>query len=221
MNATSDHEPALRKGRDPVWVRILGGALFGLLFGYGGSKLAGQLLPPSLDSADIGLAQAGAMVLAAMSLIVALIIIAMSFSKRLYESENWTAESDASEYQRIVPTLRLTGLALIAMAAEFAALAIPPQQSLALAVIAVIALSLMVQLGTSLRLWQNSDELQRTAIVEGSAASLGVVLVLITVWAPLAMYGFVGFDPVAVILGVTLASIVPTIWISARRGLTK
>lgn len=206
-----------RKGRAPVWLRWLaGGAL-----GYAMASLAFTVLPIRQFAGAASLTQSLALSVGVMAAAVGLIILIMSFSKRAYEAENWTAESDPDEHQQKVPQLRISALGMIAMAAQFIALSVPLAPGNALPVVAITILSLVVQLWTTVRIWQNSDELHRKVIVDGSAFSLAIIFVLLSLWVPFALYGFASFDPIGVILMATVASFVPTIWISVRRGLTK
>lgn len=221
MTMPADHNPSSAKGRDPRWMRLLGGGIVGGLFGLGASALASRFLPDGPDAIVLGTSQIAALLLAAMAMAIGLIIMVMAFSKRIYESENWSAESDENEHGRIAPSLRLSGVSIIAMGIEFGALALPATPERAIPVIAIVFLTLLIQIWGSWRIWQGSDELQRTAMIEGSAISLGIILLILSLWAPLALYGFLSFDPLAVVLMITAASIIPTIWISVRRGLTQ
>ena len=144
----------------------------------------------------------------------------MSFSKRLFESENWNAESEPNEHARAAPQLRLTAVAMIALGVELCALALPPAPGRAGPVIAIIVAALAVQFWVGWKLWTLQDELERAISLESSSLSIGLVLGLLSLWVPLAVHGLVPFDPVLVIVLVTLAVIVPTIWLTVKRGLT-
>lgn len=220
MTITPNPNAPQHKGRAPIWQRLVSGALLGGVIGIGGAQLALWLTPDGVELPEPTLAQAAAIMAGAVCAIVGIIVLAMSFSKRLYEAENWTEESDADEHGRLAPTLRLNALTMLAMGAEFVALGLPPSPVIAVPVIAVVAITLAVQFWASWRLWLAADELQRAAIFEGSTLSLCAVLLLLSLWAPLAMYGFVGFDPLAVIMLTTLVILVPTIWVTVKRGLT-
>ena len=215
-------EPAgpLGRGRAPKWQRVGLGALFGAVIGYGGAHLAMEFLPDDTGLPAFSPAQGAAMIAGIMALCVGLIILAMSFSRRLYESENWSPESSPEEHRIIAPQLRLTAVAMLAMAAEFIVLGLPVEPSRAAMVVGIITVLLAVQLWANGRIWQNSDELYRAVVLEGSAISLALVLILLTIWAPLAIYGLVGFDPLVVILLVSVACILPTIWLTVQRGMT-
>lgn len=221
MNNIPEAGRAQSRGRLPRWQRIVGGALFGAAIGFAGAKLAPSVFPAGTDVPDFTTAQGAALVAGFMALAVGLICLAMSYSRRLYESENWTAESGPDEHRMIAPQLRLSAIALLAMAVEFFALGLPVDPARAALVIGVVAVSLAVQLWVNWRVWQGGDELYRAVVLEGSAISLGLVLILLTLWAPLAIYGLVAFDPLAVIMLVTVACIVPTIWLTVRRGMTE
>jgi hypothetical protein len=213
-------QPEPRK-RLPRGQRIARGALIGAAMGFLGAKLGQILFPASADLPALTGAQAVALVLGAMALAVGLICLVMSYSRRLYESENWTPESGPDEHRAIAPQLRLSAIAILAMAAEFVALGLPVDPARAGLVIGVIAVTLAIQLWVNWRVWQGGDELYRTVVLEGSAISLGVVLVVLSLWTPLAIYGLVAFDPLAVIIWVTIACIVPTIWLTVKRGMAE
>jgi hypothetical protein len=221
MTSPAEQETTRTRGRDPRWMRWLGGGLVGGLLGIGASMLASRFLVGGPDDINVGASHAAALIFGAMAMAVGLIVTAMSFSKRIYESENWTAESDADEHERVAPSLRLSGLSMIAMGIEFGALGLPASPERAIPVIAVVLLTLLIQGWASWRIWKASDELQRTAMIEGSALSLAIILLILSLWTPFALYGFLSFNPLAVILTITAASIIPTIWISVRRGLTQ
>ncbi len=219
MNIASDPGNAPSKGRLPLWQRTALGGLFGAACGYGGLKLAQRWLPAGTTFQDLSPAQGAAFLLSLIALTVGLICLAMSYSRRLYESENWTAEAGPDEHRQIAPQLRLSAIALIAMGAEFIAIGLPVEPTRAPLVIGAVIAALLVQLWVNWRVWQNSDELHRAIVLEGSAISLALILSLLTIWAPLALYGFVAFDPLTAILLVSVMCIVPTIWLTVRRGM--
>ena len=219
MNIASEPGNATGGGRLPFWQRAALGGLFGAAFGYGGSELAQRWLPAGTTMQDLSPAQGAAFLLGFISLTVGLICLAMSHSRRLYESENWTAEAGPDEHRQIAPQLRLSALALIAMGAEFIALGLPVEPARAPLVIGTVIIALLVQLWVNWRVWQNSDELYRAIVLEGSTVSLALVLSLLTIWAPLALYGLVTFDPLTAILLVSVMCIIPTIWLTVRRGM--
>lgn len=221
MNLTPEPAGPIGRGRAPKWQRIVLGGLIGAAIGFGGAKLALALLPADADLPTFTTAQGASMMLGVMALGVGLIILAMSFSRRFYESENWSPEASPEEHRIIAPQLRLTAVAMLAMAAEFVALGLPVDPNRAALVVGVVVVSLLLQLWVNVRVWQNSDELYRAVVLDGSAISLALVLTLLTIWAPLAIYGLVGFDPLAVILLVSVACIIPTIWLTVQRGLTQ
>ncbi len=219
MNIASDPGNAPSGGRWPLWQRTALGGLFGAACGYGGLKLAQRWLPAGATFQDLSPAQGAAFLLGFIALMVGLICLAMSYSRRLYESENWTAEAGPDEHRQIAPQLRLSAIALLAMGAEFVALGLPVEPMRAPLVIGAVIAALLIQLWVNWRVWQNSDELHRAIVLEGSTVSLALILSLLTVWAPLALYGLVGFDPLSIILLVSLLCIIPTIWLTVRRGM--
>ena len=220
MNIAPDPAQPQPRKRLPRWQRVLGGALFGAVVGFAGAKLADSLLPTGTEIPDLSAAQGAALVTGFITLAVGLICLAMSYSRRLYESENWTPESGPDEHHKMAPQLRFSAIAMLAMTVEFFALGLPVDPARAPLVIGVVAISLAVQLWVNWRVWQGGDELYRAVVLEGSAISLGLVLILLTLWAPLAIYGLVAFDPLVVIMSVTVACIVPTIWLTVKRGMT-
>jgi hypothetical protein len=183
--------------------------------------LADLVLPGGIKAAELTRAQQSAAALALMALIVGIIVLVMSFSKRLYDAENWTAESGPEEYRKIVPQLRQSGIATIAIAAGLCALALPVDPARAVPVFAVIAVSMLVQLWLSWQLWKDGDELYRSVVLEGSALSLGLVFIILSLWAPLALYGYMAFDLVAMVVVLLVACIVPTVWLTIRRGMAE
>jgi hypothetical protein len=221
MNIAPEPAQLEPRKRLPRWQRVVRGALIGAVLGFFGTKLGQSLVPDSASIPDLTGLQVAALALGAMALPVGLICLAMSYSRRFYESENWTPESGPDEHRVIAPQLRLSAVAMLAMAVEFFALGLPVDPDRAPLVIGVVAISLAVQLWVNWRVWQAGDELYRAVVLEGSAISLGLVLILLTLWAPLAIYGLVAFDPLAVIMAVTVACIVPTIWLTVKRGMTE
>lgn len=221
MNIASETDKAPTKGRMPLWQRAAFGGLIGAVLGYGGAELVERWLPLDTALRDLPATQGAAFTLGFIALAVGLIILAMSFSRRFYESENWSPEASPEEHRIIAPQLRLTSVAMLAMAAEFVALGLPVDPNRAALVVGVVTVSLVLQLWVNVRVWQNSDELYRAVVLDGSAISLALILTLLTIWAPLALYGLVGFDPLAVILLVSIACIIPTIWLTVQRGLTQ
>lgn len=221
MNIASEPDKAPTRGRLPLWQRAAFGGLIGAVLGYGGVELVERWLPLDTALRDLPATQGAAITLGFIVLAVGLICLAMSFSRRFYESENWTPESSPEEHRIIAPQLRLSAVGLLAMAAEFIVLGLPVEPGRAALVVGVVTVSLVLQLWVNVRVWQNSDELYRSVVLDGSAISLMLVLTSLTIWAPLAIYGIVGFDPLAVLLLVSIACIIPTIWLTVQRGLVQ
>jgi hypothetical protein len=218
--AMADTNANAPKGRAPRWQRWLGGAAVGLAFGYGAGAVMAFTLPEDNMLDRLSLSGGISLTLAAMAAAVGLILLIMSFSRRMYEAENWTPEMDASEHRQIAPQLRLTALSLGAMAVEFAALAVPASAGFAVPVVVVVALSMLVQAWTSYVIWKGGDELYRAVVVEGSAISLCLTLLILSIWVPLVLQGLVQSDPLMMLIFVTIACIVPTIWLTVKRGMT-
>lgn len=219
MTSNPDNPTVPAEARWPKWLRVTVSGVLGGLVGYGSVKLLFMAMPDLPGPPNLGWPQIAATMFAAISLVVGIIVLAMSASRRFYDLENASEEAGPEEHRRVAPGLRLAGIAILAMAAEFGALAMPPERSHFPIVFAVIALSLLVQGWTSWRIWQNGDELERAVTLEASTLAIGLVLLILSLWAPLALYGFVPFDPLAVLVVVTLAVIAPTIWLTVRRGL--
>ena len=208
------------KGRAPRWIRLVGGGVAGLVVSF----VASAAMPPAMfggdGSPDPSSFQLIAFLFSICSFAIALILLLMSFSQKLYESENWTPESGDEEHAQMAPQLRISALYMIALSAQFGVLYFPPTSSMVGTVVAVTFAAVTVQLWTGWLAWRDGDELLRAVTLEGSALGLGVVFVAVSLWVPLAVYGVVGFDPLAMLLLVALACIVPTIWITVRRGMT-
>lgn len=219
MTTTPALPSSPRKGKSPLWVRYLGGGLFGLIAGFAGMNLFDAAIGSDGPAADLSWAQYLAITLGLIAAVVGLIIAVMSVSRRMYESENWTPESDAEEHARMAPQLRLAAIAMIGMAVELIALAIPPKPELAPYVITAVVLALAVQLWAGWRLWRSQDELERSVSLRASTISLGAIMALLSLWVPLAIYGLLAFDPLAVLLLVTLAMLLPTVWVTAKSGI--
>lgn len=207
------------KGRAPIWLRLFGGGLVGLAVAF----VANIVLPASFlgqnGNSDAGLFQHIALALSLCSFAIALILLLMSFSKRIYESENWTPESGEEEHSQVAPQLRISAFCLIAISAQLAVLCVPAAPSMLGPVVGITLIAVVVQLWTGWLAWRDGDELLRAVTLEGSAIGLGVVFVAVSLWVPLAIYGVVTFDPLALLLLVTLACVVPTVWITIRRGM--
>jgi hypothetical protein len=221
MTISSDNPPPADSRRWPKWLRMAVSGVAGGIIGFASVKLLFLLMPDLPGPPDLGWPQIASIMAASISFVVGLILLAMSASRRLYEAENHSAEAGPEEHQRKAPTLRAAGIAVLAMAVEFGAFALTPVAANAAPVLAAISLSLAVQCWASWRIWQGSDELERAVTLEACALSLGAVFLLLSLWVPLSLYGFVVFDPLAVLVLATVAMVVPTIWLTARRGLTE
>ncbi len=198
--------------------RLAYGAFVGGVMGFTLTALALQWLGTAAP-ATLTLFQGIALIITAATGAIGGIMVAMSFSRRLYNIENQSDESDPEEYGDAAPLLRFAGTGLLATAVQFAALALPPERGAGDIVLPLIMAALLVQLWANWQLWQRSDELRRAVTLEGAAIALAAIILIISLWAPLAIYGHVGFDPLAVVIVITLANLVPSLWITHRRGL--
>jgi hypothetical protein len=199
--------------------RMTYGAIIGGVMGFTLTALALQWVRDEAAAAALSLTQGIALIIAAATGVVGAIMAAMSFSRRLYEIENQSEESDPEEYGEAAPLLRYSGLSLGATSVQYAALAVPPHWGLGAVVIPLIIAALSVQIGANRQIWLLSDELRRTVTLEAGSQSLAIILTLTMLWAVLASYGYVGIDPLALVIVVGLANLLPMLWITHRRGI--
>jgi hypothetical protein len=219
MNDVSKVVAALDPGKRRRMARMTYGAIIGGAMGFVLTALALQLLGAADAAAALSAAQALAVIFAAATTAIGAILLTMAFSRRLYEIENQSSDSDPEDYRDASPMLRMSGISLIATGIEFGALAIPPAWQMGAFVLPVVLAAIAVQLWAGIHIWTRSDELQRAVILEGSALSVTIIMLLLSLWAPLAIYGYTGFDPLAVVALIAIANLAPTLWISHRRGL--
>lgn len=207
------------------WVRGLAGLVAGGGVGYGFGYLVGSddWFGPALDG--MSHPQELVLLLGVVIGMLAPMMVLMSFVKPMYDAERSTDEPiDMAEFRAAQGQLRLSALAMLAMAVELFAIGWPvaegsgPQG----ARLGLVAAMLAVQFACSWVLWRRYDELQRQVVLEGSTISFMLGLVVFTLWAALAQLGYgVPFDPVAAIGLMTVIGMAPTLVLSVRRGLSK
>jgi MFS family permease len=206
-------------------LRIAGFAIGGGIVGYfSGGWLADN---DSFGSAADALSpeQWAAMFLALIALVITPVLILMSFSKKLYESERDSEEPiEDSEYADAQGQLRWAAIAMLAIGIELFALAWPVDSSSGPAVLtlAIIIVALGVQGWASWVLWKRYDELHRRVTLEGAAISYGLIMLVVSIWAALSQLGFgIAFSPIGVVVAISILGTVPVVWLSISRGLAK
>jgi hypothetical protein len=164
------------------------------------------------------------LVVAVMLAMIGLVLIIMSFNRKMFEAERDKRELDQSEFIEMKPKMRQSAFGLFAMAFSIGVLAWPfdPATGSALFRMALLTASIILQLVISIHLWRQYDELYRAVCLEGCTLSCALIATIIPIWAGASLFGYqVTFDPLAVILAINIFGFVPTLWLSIKRGLAK
>lgn len=203
-----------------TFIQMLGGGALGFGWIYAFDKLIGMnwLLE---NNSGAGLF---AFLLATIFSLVAIIVFAMSFSRKLFIYNRSYEDMEAEEYAGQRPILRWSALGLFAYAIAFFLLARgnagneAPQIAYFWSVVAAMAAQLVI----GVLLWKRYDELWREVTKEAAAISFTIGEVALFIWAAAAIFGLgVTFDPLAVVVFTTSTYSIVTVALSIRNGMTK
>ncbi len=198
--------------------------LVGAAFGYGAvfafDKIVGVkwLVDNSTGSGVF------AFVLAMIFALIAIIVFAMSFSKKLFTYNREYADMDGEEYTAQQPILRWSALGMIVYAGAFVLLALanPASGVPQTAYFGGVVAAMVVQLAIGAYLWKIYDELWREVTKEACAVSFTIIEVVLFIWAAASIFGLgVTFDPLAVLVTTTAIYTLVSVWLTVRKGMAK
>lgn len=218
------HQEAGPKGgsAEKIAKKFLIPAMFGGLFGYGSARLFFGFYGKDflLDWTGVQLI---ALVIACIFMLVVPILLAMSMSRKFFESQRPEVEFDPSEFEQNKVQMRLSAIGFVAYAAALLAMAVPGAgDSAKIMRFGIVAAAMAVQMYVNWAIWVRSDELYRAVIRESYSVATVLIEVVLFLWAAAAILGLgVAFDPLAVVIMLVLCSTVPTVFLTIKRGLTK
>lgn len=193
----------------------------GGLLGYGFILLFDKIIGLKWLIANNSGAGVVAIVMALMFTMIALIVLAMSFSRSLYTYNRIYADMDAEEYAGQRPWLRWSAVGMLAIAATLLLLALAPDGRPQPLYFAAVIGGLAVQLLTNFFLWKRYDELWRQATRDACMVSFCIIETVMLVWAAASLFGLgVAFDPLAVVVVSTAIYTTVSSVLVARRGMT-
>lgn len=216
MTDNSGHSNSFGK----TFIQVLVGAAFGYGWIFAFDKLIGikWILE---NSTGPGLF---AFLLATIFSLVAMIVFAMSFSRKLFTFNREYEDMGAEEYAEQRPILRWSALGLLAYAGAFFLLARGNPEGAApqITYFWCVTAAMMAQLVIGVFLWKRYDELWREVTKEAAAISFTIGEVALFIWAAASIFGLgVTFDPLAVIVFTTATYSVITVYLTVRKGMAK
>jgi hypothetical protein len=203
---------------------LLVSGLIGMVLGFFTMTIMMQYLDVDALLDRLSAWQFFALLISLVSLAMGAISALMSFSKTMYAAERQSEEPiEEPEFTSAQANMRMGALGLLALAVQLLAFAWPNasdgQHVLRLS---IVIGTVFVQLWLNWVLWKNQDELHRRVTLEGSAIALFAIWLIATIWAALAQFGYVAaVDSIGLVVTITLACFIPTVWLAVKRGLTK
>ncbi|MBL0923574.1 MAG: hypothetical protein IBJ12_03780 [Sphingomonadaceae bacterium] len=201
-----------------VILQMLGGAVFGFLFMIGLDYLIDMdVLFDRLSGPEIL-----AFTFAVIFTLIGLIVIAMSFSRRLFMTNHRNEGASEAEFTGVKPMLRWSSICLFLYAAALLGLALTGQFDAGQKILVFwgVVLAMVGQSAISMYLWRSYDELYRGVTRESCATAFVITEILLFVWGAAALCGLqIAFEPLAVIVAVMGIYWTVSIWFVAKRGL--
>jgi hypothetical protein len=201
-----------------VILQMVGGAVFGFLFMIGLDYLVDIDVLFDLMSGPEILAFTFAVIFS----LIGMIVLAMSFSRRLFMTNHRHEGTSEAEFSEVRPMLRWSSICLFLYAAALLGLALVGQFDAGqkIPVFWGVVMAMVGQTAISIHLWRSYDELYRGVTRESCAAAFVITEMLLFIWGAAALCGLqVAFDPLAVIVAVTGIYWSVSIWFIAKRGM--
>ena len=161
-----------------------------------------------------------AMIFALMSVIV----LVMSFSKKLLTYNKNNADMDAEEFAQTQPMLRWSAICLLLYTAALFLMAIanPLSPTPQFGYFWGVAAAMVGQMLISIHLWRKYDELYRDVTKVACTVTFAITEVVVFIWATAALCGFkVDFDPLAVVVTSMTIYWVVSIYFITKRGMAQ
>lgn len=164
-----------------------------------------------------------AFAVAGIFIMIAAIVLIMSFSKKMLTYNRISADMDDEEFAETRPINRWSGMGMLIYAAAFIMLALGNSSTEAPQTVYfwAVVVCMVAQLGIGWYLWMRFDELWRDVTKEASAISFTIIEIVLFVWAAASIFGFgISFDPLAVVVTTTSIYTLITVLLTARKGMT-
>jgi hypothetical protein len=201
-----------------IVLQLVGGGAFGFSFMLGLDYVVGlDTLFDKLSGAEII-----AFTFAVIYMMIALIVLAMSASRRFFMTNHRHEGTSETEFADVKPMLRWSAICLMIYAAALALMALAGQVATEqkMLVFAGVVVAMIAQSAISLHLWKRYDELYRGVTRESCAAAFVISEILLFIWAAVALCGLpITFDPLAVIVAITGIYWAASIWYISKRGM--
>jgi hypothetical protein len=220
MIASNDElfEDTPKRNVRKVILQMLGGAAFGFAFMIGLDYSVDMDVLFDLMSGPEILAFTFAVIFS----LIAIIVLAMSFSRRLFMTNHRHEGTSEAEFSQVRPMLRWSAICLIIYAGAMLLLALAGQVEAGQKILVFwgVVGAMAGQAAISLHLWRGYDELYRGVMRESCATTFVITEILLFIWGAAAISGLpVAFDPLAVIVAVTGIYWTVSIWFIAKRGM--
>jgi hypothetical protein len=220
MMVENEEQADIGEGRNTkkVAIQMLGGGLFGFLFMISLEYFV------DLDSLfdRLSAAEIVAFTLAIIYSLIAVIVLAMSASRRVYLTNHRHEGASAAEFSEVRPMLRLSSICLFLYAAALLQLAIVGQAESGQKILIFwgVVTAMAGQSAISFYLWRRYDELYRGVMRESCTTTFVITEILLFIWGAAALCGLpVAFEPLSVIVAVTGVYWAVSIWFMAKRGM--
>ncbi|WP_164116233.1 hypothetical protein [Sphingorhabdus sp. Alg239-R122] len=199
--------------------------IIGAIFGYSAIWLLDNVVGVDIKAAMQGYstAQLLAMLMSVLFVLIAVILLALSFSAKALSANLPDGEElDEAELKEMTPMLRLSALAMSAYAVILWLLSTisgDVNGSSHLGHLLIIAVMVAVQLGVNILLWIRHDELYKAIMRETAGISYILIEMIIILWAAASIFGFgISFNPLDVVLVMLSVYFVVGTVVSVRRG---
>ncbi len=195
------------------------GALFGFFAVMGFHSFFGtDYVLVALDTSELA-----SLLLAVLFVLVGLIVLAMSASRKLFMMNQTNPETEENEFETMRPLLFWSSICLFFYAAALALMVLaglssPGDQPL---FFWGVVGAMLAQSAISWHLWNRYDELYRNVTKDSCAVAFVIAELVLVIWAAATICGYaVSFTPLGVIVAITAIYWAAAIWFTVRRGMT-
>lgn len=162
--------------------------------------------------------------LAMLFALMSVIVLVMSFSKKLLTYNKTSADMGADEFAEMQPMLRWSAICLLlyTVALFLMAIANPLSVTPQFGYFWGVAAAMVGQLLISVHLWRRYDELYRDVTKMACMITFSINEVVIFIWATAALCGYkIGFDPLAIVVTSMAIYWAVTIYFITKRGMAQ